>query len=104
MLVDMHPSTLVGKVILVRYRVDSFIAAGGMGVVYKGWDKLMNVYVAMKVLNMDASENPAALRRFRFEAEKLRELAHPNIIPFYGLFEERGLYFLLEGFVNGRTL
>jgi serine/threonine-protein kinase len=100
----MHPSTLVGQVILDRYRVDSFIAAGGMGVVYKAWDKLMNVYVAMKVLNMDAAENPAALRRFKFEAEKLRELAHPNIIPFYGLFEENGLYFLLEGFVNGRTL
>jgi eukaryotic-like serine/threonine-protein kinase len=100
----MTPSTLVGKVLLNRYHVESFVAAGGMGVVYKAWDDQMNVHLAMKVLSTDAAENPAALRRFHFEGEKLQQLKHPNIVPFYGLFQDQGTYFLLEGFINGHTL
>ena len=43
----------IGQVILKRYRIVEFIAAGGMGSVYKVYDLSMNVFLAMKVLNVD---------------------------------------------------
>lgn len=75
-----------------------------MGEVYKAWDMRRNVYLAMKVLRTDLYEDPAALKRFQREADALSRLAHPNIVPFYGLFEEDGLHFLLEKFVDGYSL
>ena len=46
-------SNLVGKVLLNRFRVDAFVASGGMGTVYRVWDTQRNVSLAMKVLHSD---------------------------------------------------
>src|SRR5512146_1685390 len=100
----MQSSNLVGQILLQRFRVDSFIASGGMGAVYKAWDLQRSVYLAMKVLHSDLAEDTVAFRRFKREADDLKNLAHPNIVPFYGLYEDNGLDFLLEGFINGPTL
>jgi eukaryotic-like serine/threonine-protein kinase len=100
----MQSSNLVGHTLLGRFRVDSFIASGGMGAVYKVWDLQRSVYLAMKVLHSDLAEDTVAFRRFKREADDLKNLAHPNIVPFYGLYEENDLNFLLEGFINGSTL
>ena len=58
----------IGQVLLGKYRVDQFIGAGGMGVVYQVWDLARDVPLAMKVLNADINEDPAQLRRFQREA------------------------------------
>lgn len=100
----MQSANLVGQVLLGRFRVDSFIAAGGMGAVYKAWDQQRSVYLAMKVLNVDLADDPAAYRHFVREAEDLKKLTHPNIVPFYGLYEDGYLHFLLEAFVDGLAL
>jgi hypothetical protein len=42
---------LIGKTLLSQFRVDSFVAAGGMGAVYRVWDLKRNVPLAMKVLH-----------------------------------------------------
>jgi serine/threonine protein kinase len=44
------------------------------------------------------------LKRFQREARALKKLTHPNIVPFYGLYEAEDIMFLLEYFVNGPTL
>ncbi|MFC2028633.1 protein kinase [Chloroflexota bacterium] len=95
---------LVGKTISGRYRVEAFIAAGGMGSVFKALDLKRNIYLAMKVLHGDLAEDPVMFRRFKREARALQKLTHPNIVPFYGLGETRDFVFMLQQFINGPTL
>jgi serine/threonine protein kinase len=97
-------SNLIGKTLLNRFRVDAYIASGGMSVVYKVWDLERNVWLAMKVLHLDLADDPMVLKRFEREARALQKLAHPHIVPFYGIFQARDLTFLLEQYINGPTL
>jgi serine/threonine protein kinase len=97
-------TSLIGKVLQNQFRVDAFIAAGGMGAVYRVWDQKRNVPLAMKVLHADLQEDPSILKRFQREARALQELAHPNIVPFYGLYQTAGFAFLLEHYIDGPTL
>ncbi len=98
------PSNIVGQVIAKQFRVDAFIASGGMGSVFRVWDLKRNVPLAMKVLHADLAEDPVIFERFKREARALRKLEHPNIVPFYGLYETPALTFLLERFIDGPTL
>jgi serine/threonine protein kinase len=95
---------LIGETLLGQFRVDEFIASGGMGAVYRVWDIKRNAPLAMKVLHADLADDPIIARRFQREANSLKELAHPNILPFYGLFEVDRLAFLLVAYVDGPTL
>jgi len=97
-------SNLIGRTLLDQFRVDAFIASGGMGAVYRAWDLKRNVYLAMKVLHADLADDPAVFKRFQREARALQKLAHPNIVPFYGLYQTEELVFLLERFIDGPTL
>ena len=95
---------LIGQVLLEQFRVDAFVAAGGMGSVYRVWDLKRSVPLAMKILHTDLADDPTVFRRFKREANALKNLAHPNIVPFYGLHEVQDFHFLLEGYINGPTL
>lgn len=95
---------LIGQVLLNRFRVDSFINAGGMGAVFQVWDLSRNVPLAMKVLHSELAEDPNMFNRFRREAEALEKLAHPNIVPFYGLYKDNEIVFLLERYIDGPSL
>ena len=95
---------LIGKTLLNQYRMDAFVASGGMGAVYRVWDLKRNVPLAMKVLHAELAEDPSVFKRFQREARALQKLAHPNIVPFYGLFQTQNIAFLLERFVDGPTL
>ncbi|MFC1996962.1 serine/threonine protein kinase [Chloroflexota bacterium] len=94
----------VGQIFLRQYRVDAFVAAGGMGAIYRVWDLKRNVYLAMKILHTDLADDPSILKRFRREARALKKLAHPNIVPFYGLYETQDTKFLLEAYIDGCSL
>jgi serine/threonine protein kinase len=92
------------QTLLNQYRVEAFVASGGMGVVYRVWDLKRNVSLAMKVLHADLQEDPSIIRRFQREARALQKLAHPNIVPFYGLFQTDELTGLLQRFIDGPSL
>jgi formylglycine-generating enzyme required for sulfatase activity/predicted Ser/Thr protein kinase len=95
---------LIGQTLLNQFRVDAFIATGGMGAVYRVWDLKRNVPLAMKVLHSDLAEDPSVFKRFKREANALKKLAHPNIVPFYGLYQTKDFAFLLERYVDGPSL
>jgi serine/threonine-protein kinase len=75
-----------------------------MGTVYRVWDLKRNVHLAMKVLHADLADDPSVFKLFQREARALKKLAHPNIVPFYGLNKTSDFPFLLELFVDGATL
>ena len=98
------PDSIINQTLLNQYRVDAFIASGGMGTVYRVWDLKRNVPLAMKVLHSDLAEDPHMFKRFKREANALKKLTHPNIVQFYGLFQTLDFAFLLEGFIDGPSL
>src|SRR3989304_8655599 len=97
-------ANIIGQVLLDQYQVIEFISSGGMGAVYRVLDLRRSVYLAMKVLHAELADDPSILKRFKREARALGKLAHPNIVPFYGIFQARDFLFLLEKFIDGPTL
>ncbi|MGD8759537.1 MAG: protein kinase [Anaerolineales bacterium] len=97
-------TSLVGQIIRGQYRVDAFIASGGMAVVYRVWDLKRNVSLAMKVLHLELADDPTVFKLFKREARALKKLAHPNIVSFYGLQQTGEFFFLLEEYIDGSTL
>jgi serine/threonine protein kinase len=79
------------------YQIVSFLAAGGMGEVYRARDTKLKREVALKVLPDAFARDPRRMARFQREAEVLASLNHPNIAHIYGV-EERALVMeLVEG-------
>jgi len=51
-------SSIIGQTLLDQFRVDAFVASGGMGAVYRVWDLKRDVPLAMKVLHVELAEDP----------------------------------------------
>lgn len=89
-----------------RYEIKEVIARGGMGVVYKAFDKVMKRQVAVKTL-LDLTDQ-MALKLFQKECEDLASMAHPNIIEIFdiGQLEEDGVSrpYLVMPLLPGATL
>lgn len=95
---------LEGHVLKRRYRIEERLGRGGMGEVYKSWDTWRDYYVAIKVMREDLSEDREFLYRFEQEAQALAQLAHRNIVRFYGFERHELLAFIVMEYVEGTTL
>lgn len=93
-----------GIILGKRYEVLSKVGAGGMADVYKGRDRMLNRYVAIKVLKKEYKEDENFVRKFRSEAQAAAGLIHPNIVNVYDVGEDRGLYYMVMELVEGITL
>ncbi len=99
-----------GDLVARRYRVERFIAAGGMGAVYAVEDLELSTRVALKVLHVDASASPHALERLRREVALARRVTHVNVCRLYDfgihLFDDDmgHLAFLTMELLEGLTL
>lgn len=89
-----------------RYRLKEKLGTGGMGVVYRARDTVINADVALKTLT-DITD-PIALRMFREECDKLAKIVHPNVVEIrdVGEIDEGGVRkpYLVMPFLRGRTL
>jgi serine/threonine protein kinase/tetratricopeptide (TPR) repeat protein len=86
-----------------RYRLNSEIGRGGMGIVYRATDLELHRDVAIKVLP-DRVSAPDARERFLREARAAAALNHPNIVSVYDVGEELGVPFFVMELVEGRSL
>ena len=90
---------MIGRSIVGRYEILERIGGGGMGVVWKASDKVLDRYVAPEM-----SEDQDFVRRFRREAKAAASLSHPNIVSIYDVGEDQGLYFIVMELIEGETL
>lgn len=97
-------TNFINQIIFNQFRVDAFIASGGMGAVYRVWDLKRNVPLAMKTLHSDLADEPHIIKRLKREANALKKLTHPHIVQYYGLFATRKFTFLLESYIDGPSM
>lgn len=90
--------------VLGNYVLLSRIGAGGMGQVYKAQHRHMNRLVAIKILPPALTKDDAAIKRFQREVHAAARLMHPNIVQAYDASCERGAWFLVMEYVDGRDL
>lgn len=86
------------------YRIDEYLARGGMGIVFRGHDVRLERSVAIKVLPDALAADPPRLHRFRREARTIAGLSHPNIAAVYELDEVDGRHLLVMELLTGNTL
>jgi serine/threonine protein kinase len=87
-----------------RYRLQGFLAAGGMGMVFKAEHRLMRRPVALKVIHPHLLNRPAAVERFHREVRAAARLAHPNIVTALDAEQAGAVHFLVMEYVEGETL
>ncbi len=87
-----------------RYQLTHLIARGGMAMVYRAQDTLLNRAVALKILYPELSADPLFVERFRREAQAAANLSHPNIVPVFDWGEDSGTYFIVMELVEGTSL
>ena len=92
-----------GVVLRQRYRLDSEIGRGGMGIVYRATDLELMREVAVKVLPETAS-SPDARQRLMREARAAAALNHPHIISVHDIGEADGVPFFVMELVHGPSL
>ena len=86
-----------------RYRLDSEIGRGGMGIVYRATDLDLKRQVAVKLLP-DRVSSPDARERFIREARAAAALNHPNIVAVHDVGEDQGVPFFVMELVEGGNL
>ena len=92
------------KIIAGRYELLEKIGDGGMAVVYKAKCRLLNRYVAVKILKPEFINDAKFLENFRKESHAAASLSHPNIVNVYDVGKEGNINFIVMELVNGQPL
>ncbi len=87
-----------------RYELLEKIGDGGMAVVYKAKDKLLNRFVAVKILKPEFSKDAKFLESFQRESQAAASLSHPNIVNVYDVGREGNINFIVMELVVGKPL
>jgi serine/threonine protein kinase len=93
-----------GEVIADRYELEELVGTGGMSSVYKARDRLLERYVALKVLHPHYGEDEEYVERFRREARAVAQLSHPHIVTVIDRGQDGGQQFIVFEYVDGENL
>jgi tetratricopeptide (TPR) repeat protein len=100
----LSPSDLISD----RYQVLGFLGAGGMGEVYKVYDRELKEFVALKTLRTESAAHPASVSRLLKEVQLARRIIHPNICRMLEIGRDNRalglLVFITMELLEGQTL
>lgn len=96
----------VGDVLNHLYKVERFIARGGMGEVFEGSSVTSDERVAIKVMLPALAADPMVQAMFRKEARALQRMVHPALVQYRVLAEEPqlGVLYIVTEFIQGANL
>ncbi len=95
---------MIGQTLGGRYELLARIGGGGMALVYKARDNLLNRYVAVKVLRQQFMHDEDFIRRFNREAQAAASLSHPNIVSIYDVGQDADTHYIVMEYVDGANL
>jgi len=95
-----------GDILNGIYRVDRFIARGGMGEVFEGVNIASDERVAIKAMRSHLVDDPKVLAMFRKEAQVLTRIAHSAIVQYRVLARDPDLdlYYIVTDYIDGDPL
>ena len=95
----------IGTLLKGRYEIEAPLGEGGMAVVYRARNTLVERPVAVKVMNANLAGDASLKERFRREAKNAAAVAHPNIIEIFDHGEtEQGTPYLVMEILDGEPL
>ncbi len=95
---------MIGKVLGDRYEIIEKIGGGGMALVYKAKCRLLNRFVAVKVLRAEFTEDEEFVKKFKREAQAAASLSNPSIVGIYDVGKEDSIHYIVMEYVKGQTL
>jgi serine/threonine protein kinase len=93
-----------GALIATRYEVLSFLGKGGMGMVYKAHDRMLDEDVAIKVLRAEFANTTEMLKRFKQEIKLARRVSHKNVCRIHEFAEDAGMRYISMEYVEGTDI
>ncbi|MFF3922875.1 Stk1 family PASTA domain-containing Ser/Thr kinase [Paenibacillus lactis] len=95
---------MIGHELAGRYKIIERIGGGGMALVYKAQDILLNRNVAIKVLRQQFVHDEEFIRRFRREAQSAASLSHSNVVSIYDVGQEEDVHYIVMEYIEGQNL
>lgn len=92
------------KILAGRYELLEKIGEGGMAVVYKARCRLLNRFVAIKILKPEYTKDVKFIESFRRESQAAASLSHPNIVNIYDVGKEGNIHYIVMELVEGQVL
>ena len=99
-LTPLAPGSLVGE----RYEVRGLLGRGGMGVVYRAFDRVLHDEVALKVQRADGGRDPSAATRFRNEVRLARQVTHPGVCRLHDGGQQGARRWISMELIEGQTV
>ena len=94
----------LGTMLGERYEIVHLLGQGGMGAVYRAYDRELEREVALKVIRSDMAANPEILKRFKQELILARQITHKNVIRIFDLGQADGIKFITMEYIEGEDL
>jgi eukaryotic-like serine/threonine-protein kinase len=94
----------IGEIVGERYEVLSLLGSGGMGTVYKAYDRELGRAVAIKVVRPEYASHPEMLQRFKQEIILTQQISHKNVIRIFDLGIAPGLLYISMEYIDGQDL
>ncbi|MBR0308645.1 MAG: Stk1 family PASTA domain-containing Ser/Thr kinase [Mogibacterium sp.] len=95
---------MASRILSGRYELLEKIGDGGMAVVYKGKDKLLNRFIAVKILRPEFTKDATFVENFKRESQAAAGLSHPNIVGVYDVGREGNINYIVMELIEGKTL
>jgi tetratricopeptide (TPR) repeat protein/predicted Ser/Thr protein kinase len=95
---------LPGTVLADRYEVIDTLGVGGMGAVYKVFDRRLTRVVALKTIHPELAATPLMMKRFKQEVLLAQKITHKNVVRIFDIGEDQGTTFITMDFIEGVSL
>src|ERR1700752_5512405 len=87
-----------------KYRICEPIGRGGMGMIFKAHDPILDRLVALKVISLEVEVTDELRARFFREAKACARLNHPNVVTVHDMGEDAGRLFIVMELLEGEEL
>ena len=95
---------MIGHNLGGRYVILDRIGGGGMALVYKAHDNILQRKVAIKVLRQQYANDEEFVSRFRREALSAASLSHPNVVNIFDVGQEGDIHYIVMEYIEGTNL